>query len=919
MMFRFMYRLKKKHGAVLFAVIAVMALLIAMSTAAYYTARGSYNTVVSNYNYSQLYLSAISSADMISAAIMNTPVPSAETVNDFDTVRTQIRDNLNAEHTTIYLKSSNLASVSVNASTSQQDVIAALANVTPIEAGVLDGLTVKIEVLKIDDNIAEHTTANDPSAPIGTTRIIHTVKPIYTYGITTTAYYNENTITVEDIITTKKIGTYTVTSSSGSGNGLPSNFNPNIATGQGQPGLDGKATNPGRDVVVNVTEINGDAAFRNDTTYLGIDGHDVGNKLKGGVVSEGSLFIRHGDAEVQGTNNHWYVGKTLAMTHANGDLDLGNNDLYVGGDLILGSNGGSVKARDIYIQGDLYVLDTKTINAENLHVEGNIYYTPKDANGNYRNDRAKEAFETNVEWGGGWTSSDNIKGGINLNSGCNLSLGGHLYTDGITMGGNTLGKRQNDVTIGKYSNLSDGDTHSASNGISDYKFTDQTIHEYSVLTATSDGSEYQKKPTTGSARDALIANTGLKEDGKPKNLLEKDVYPNYTAGQAAYNNKATIDFGALDPVKDSNGQVTGYKGEFEIGSTGEYITVEVDGNDLYNARDFQINIPYVEDGMLLDFASTTENVINWWGVTKEAYTDENGVYHDAEWGKVVEKDTSSGLSGGLGNQAVLHYNIDTDPGGESMPVVLAANQADGNFSWTGDSAAKGADVSVNGNGKVTLEMGNFNTETGKYEPFHVGNAGKYEIPTYVQKGRTGQVSSVVGSKDQVEEIGGADGFDSLSKDDAKNLHNQNSNVMLVSNKSDEAFSAIGKSGVFCGYIYAPNGTLMADHDTNGAVINVGSVVISSYDAEEASYQVSLPTPDDMTAFIGAMTGNTGVDWSSVNGGGGGGGGSTPPGPSTSPTTYSGFENWSEIGSNYVGDLVIAPSGSSGGSTAGEGE
>ncbi len=77
MMFRLMYRLKRKHGAVLFAVIAVMALLIAMSTAAYYTARGSYNTVTSTYNYSQLYLSAIASADMVSAAIMNQPVPCA--------------------------------------------------------------------------------------------------------------------------------------------------------------------------------------------------------------------------------------------------------------------------------------------------------------------------------------------------------------------------------------------------------------------------------------------------------------------------------------------------------------------------------------------------------------------------------------------------------------------------------------------------------------------------------------------------------------------------------------------------------------------------------------------------------------------------------------------------------------------------
>lgn len=914
MMFRLVYRLKKKHGAVLFAVIAVMALLIAMSTAAYYTARGSYNTVVSNYNYSQLYLSAISSADMISAAIMNTPVPSAETVNDFDTIRTQIRNNLNAINDSIYLKSSNLASVAVNASTSQQTVIAALANVTPIEAGVLDGLTVEIKVLNVVADPSPYVS--DVTTSGNTTTTTYTVKPTFTYGITTTAYYNENTITVQDIISTKKVGTYTVTTTSGSGNGLPSNFNPNIATGQGQPGLDGKATDPDRSVIVNVTEINGDAAFRNDKTYLGVDGHDVGNKLKGGVISEGSLIIRHGDAAVEGTNNNWYVGQDLVMTHANGDLDLGSNDLYVGGDFILGANGGAVKARDIYVQGDLYVLDTKSINAENLHVEGNIYYTVKDENGNYRNEIFKD---TNIEWGGGWTSSDNIKGGISLNSSCNLSLGGHIYTDGITMGGNTLGKRQNDITIGQYSNLSHGDTHSAGNGIGDYKFTDQTIHEYSVLTATSDGSRYEKKPTSGSAKDALIANAGMKENGDPKSIVEKDVYPNYTADQDAYNNKATIDFGALEPQLDANNQVIGYRGEYQIGSTGKYITVEVDGNSIQNAKDINIDIPYVKEGMLLDYTSTTEEVVTYWGITKEAYTDENGVYHEAEWGKVVNKSTGSGLSGGLGNQNILHYNINTDPSGESMPIVLAANQSDGNFSWTGDSAAKGADVTVKGNGKVTFEMGNLNTETGKYEPFHVGNADKYAIPTYVQKGATGQVSVVVGSEDQVNDIGGADNFQGIDKSKAQSIE-QRSNVMLVSNKSGTAFSAIGKSGVFCGYIYAPNGTLAADYDTNGVVINVGSVVISSYEAQAASYQVALPTPDDMTAFIGALNGNTGVDWSTVNGGGGGGGGgSTPPTSDTSPTTYNSFESWTEIGSNYVGDLVIVSSGSSGGSTAGEGE
>ena len=59
-MLKFFYRLKRRGGAVLFAVIAIMSLLIAMAITAYFTARSSYNTVVSNYDFSQTYLSAIS-------------------------------------------------------------------------------------------------------------------------------------------------------------------------------------------------------------------------------------------------------------------------------------------------------------------------------------------------------------------------------------------------------------------------------------------------------------------------------------------------------------------------------------------------------------------------------------------------------------------------------------------------------------------------------------------------------------------------------------------------------------------------------------------------------------------------------------------------------------------------------------------
>lgn len=955
MMFRFVNRLKKKHGAVLFVVIAVMALLIAMSSAAYYTARGSYNTVASSYNYSQLYLSAISSADMVSAAIMNEPIPSAagtitlpdgstKIMNDFQKIKDKIQNDLNAVGNATYLKSNNLSSVTVNASTSPQDVIDALKNVPSVEPGVLDGLTVEIRVINVGGfNVATSNPTLNDSQTLKTDHQTGTTP--FTYSITTTAYYRDNTITVQDIIKTDKAGTRTVTQDwnpptpgGGGGSSLPSDFNPNIATGQQQGS--GEWNNGDRTVTIDVKEINGDMAFRNDITEIG-GKVNLGNTLNGGLTSEGSLYLRYGGPKVTGTDKNWYVGRDLVLADAQSNFDLGQNDLYVGGDFIIGTNGGEVKARDIYVNGDLYVLNQKTINAENLHVNGNIYYATYDANGNIR---TRAYTRTNdVKEDNGSTDDANIRNRLQGNF--NLSLHGHVITEGQTANGTVINKVDNINLGSKYRNLSNYSTHSDANGIQDFWVdgkpvtnADGTVqtkpvldangnqviengipktetvtekvntkHQYTVLTTNKDGDSYDKTPTTGSALDAIKANTNQdnweKDDKGEYPDSPKSVYPNYTAGQKAYDTEATIDFSALVQIKDANGQVTGYEGRFPIGDTGEEIVVTVEGGDLQNAQDIQIDIPYVKDGFLLNYAMDAPTT-TWEG---------RGLDHDP-WYEMIPK-TTANLSGLYGNQSVLHYNIDTASDGSSMPIVLAANKGNGDFSWTGDSSQRGADVSVKGDGKVTFEMGNYNTETNKYEPFKVENANKYEIPTYIQ-GKTGSTSTVVGSEQQVSEIGGAKGFDHLSAEEAKSM-SQKSNVMLVSNKSSKAFRAEGKNGVFCGYIYAPNGTLSADNDTNGSVINVGSIVISSYEATHAEYQVSLPTPSDMTDFIGALNGDTGVSWGAINGGGSTGGPSGPgnPGgpagdPNPGPVTYTGFEGWQSVGSNYVGNPLIPSSGGS---------
>lgn len=916
MMFRLMYRLKKKHGAVLFAVIAVMALLIAMSTAAYYTARGSYNSVASSYNYSQLYLSAISSADMITAAIMNEAIPTARVplsdgtvTNTFGTIQDKIKNDLNAIGDVTYLKTDNLSSVTLSASTSPQTVIDALKTVDPVEAGVLDGLTVEIKVANVAAFVPNPALGGiDTSNPHEKVEYQDGASP-FTYLITTTAYYHDNTITVEDVLTVDKRGTRTVrtpwnppTPGGGGSSSLPSDFNPNIATGQGQS-ADGDWSDAGRTVIIDVKEINGDMAFRNNVTQIG-GKVNLGNTLNGGLVSEGSLYLRYGGPQVTGPNNNWYVGKDLVLADAQSNFDLGQNDLYVGGDFIIGTNGGSIKARDIYVNGDLYVLDQKTIDVDNLHVNGNIYYATYDADGTLR---TAAYNRTNVSEGYGSTDDANIRD--RLKGDFNLELGGHVITEGKTGNGANINKVT--VNVGKYQGIQSGSRFTGNGAeLPQYSSTDTTKNNYTVLTPAADGSSYDKVPTSGSALDAIEANTnqsswnkdaGTKEYGSSSD--KKSVYPNYTASQTAYNNEAKIDFGALDEVKNAEGATTGYRGEFPIGSTGEYIVVTIDSADKWNTDNIQIDIPYVEDGFILKYESTSTE----WVYDPEAPTEWGG---KGAW--VESHSTVEGLGNVLSNQNVLHYNIETDPSGKSMPIVLAANKDDGNFSWAGDSGAKGADVSVKGDGKVTFEMGNYNTETGKYEPFKVEDANKYAIPTYIQ-GKTGSSSTVVGSETQVAEIGGASGFDHLSAAQAQSM-TQTSNVMLVSNKSNgDAIKANGKNGVFCGYIYAPNGTLNADNDTNGAVINLGSIVISAYDATHAEYQVSLPTPNDMNDFIGALNGDTGVNWGQINGSPGSPGSpGNPGGPAgpanASPIAYSGFENWASVGSNYVGDPVISVSG-----------
>lgn len=918
MMFRFMYRLKKKHGAVLFAVIAVMALLIAMSTAAYYTARGSYNTVASSYSYSQLYLSAISSADMISAAIMNEPLSPAAGGNKFDAVQDAVDHHLNpvfqADGTytvptdVIYLKSANLSALTFDNSTTTEDVIQALRSVEPVEAGVLDGLTIKIGVLSVGapQNIQTSTSSESGGVKVET----QTFNQRVSYSIETTAYYRGDTITVQDIVTNYKDGSRTVTTPYTLVN-IPGNnptfppLNPNTTTGQGKPDENGNVGSSGRHVLVSVKRLDGNMSFHNEITYIGTQSNNVGNKIDGSLVSDGSMYFSKCNVKVTGEDNHWYIGKDFVTTNDQaGTIDLGQNNLYVGGDMILGTQQG-VKAEEVFVNGDLYVLKQCTIDTKKLHVSGNIYFTEYNADGTLRTEALKNSLDT--------VSADTGNVNSRLSGNFDLELGGSVIAEGKTQ--NTWydwGKQEyvsswseiaggQNVKVGdKYSNIKDGSNYAQIDGASNFDSTAELENGFTVLERDDQQDKYLPVHKDGSLLDAIAQNTN-KTIGENNSLSsgEQIVYPNYTAKEETYKNSLQLDFSGMEELQKTNADGTkttvGYQKSCDVTDANGNILgtakIIVNGTDM---KDVTVNIPYIKDGFVLTYENTdfmggdiSNNAEIKYNIAPDSDTCMN-MYPDLfDVGADIEPTTDSG-----------------DGTGKTMPIILGANTSGGDFSWKGDDYGSndgGAYVSVNDDMKVTFEMGNLDTDSNTYQPYDYtkDSQKKLKIPTY-QFG----TKIAVGSEALIDTMKKEQKFN-ISKDENNGQMRignivltddmiPDNNIMLVSNSTGRAFQADYDQTVVGGYLYSPGGQLSASNNVNGAVINIGSVVISDYEANHADYHVKLPRPSDMDAFIGPMT-NGGA------GGGGSSGGQTKQygTPNVSAATYS-FGDWDIVGSNYVG-------------------
>ncbi len=897
-------RVKRRKGAVLFAVISIMALLIAMASTAYFTAKSAYNSVISNYSYSQLYLSAISVSDMILDAVINDSMPTASADNHYQSLRDAVINNLTNVNDTIYAYSPNIT-VDVETSTREQ-IIDQLTNAEPTVQGVLDGVVVEI---KFTEKGPDRYDASDPN----NTSTYKLYAYDCTYTFTTTAYYRGDSIEVEDLIKTTKFRRWTQNPGSNGSSGqivnpdekkvIPGSGGPNSGfntffTATGQELDEGTITRTSRTVKINTLDINDDAFYQNTSTFFGMtQGGANNNTFKGGITSTGSVYLEHFKTDIQGADNDWWIGDDLVMTNNNAKtLNLGSeNSLYVGDDLVLAANA-EITAKDIYVEGDLYVLgDTKITG--NIHVSGNVYYemgdTIIDENGNTVDSPKKIAEGEDVYFSR--TEHNNPEAGNAFEVTGDVDINGKVilpsdYTGTANIAGNTISSGASASTdsnsIGTYD-------PSSTNIIYTTKIADDNDED-------GDGviDEYISKQNTGTVSSAIQSQVG-----------EELPYYNFTSPKTAFENEVVVDLSLIE-----NGMVT-----------------DDAGNILYyDYTDPNTGVRYYADYQGL--IGNCQNVT----ITLPPYSKYS--YKDTNTGKTVSEgyvlDIKADSLSTVDGNATINYEIPTsgDPNGAALPIVLknnivydyvnnkanenynggklAKNEVKG-FSWQGtkvnDESLK-TRVTAIGDGNVVFEMANLD-ENGNLVVYDSTNDSEIEVVTYV----SGNLE-MVGNKKQQEHITNLTS-EAFKNDIAGMYANEPvpkegyfNQFMLVSNMNDGlAVDGDKSNNLFCGYVYAPNGIF--SNMGNGQVSPVfGGMIVSTYNSKQSNLYYAEPKPSVISSMLGNL----------VSGNGGGNSSSTTiviPGNVESwtvdPTPPSGGEytdcapvngkyDWNFKGSNFVG-------------------
>lgn len=940
-------KMKQKKGAVLFAVIAVMTLLIAMASTAYYTARSAYNSVVSNYDYSQLYLSATSVSDMVVEAMAYEPAHAAAVHNDFTPLREAVfgtsgtggtaKPGLSTVNQKVVARSAQISETNANLTGAARDaaIIAELANQESLVAGTVDGIIVEVELIArtydpdrsdiedMDSNGDGVLDSNDYNADGTPKKVKTTMGYDYTYVYRTIAYYRNNNVTVEDVVTFEKTFIDELQPGDPGYNSLIPLYKENIiSTKGGSSNLNTFFTSTGhvknQDNKVEVTShlvkldthiITDDSYFQNDHTIIGHT-RTNSNKIVGGITSTGSVYLQQANVNITEDDNDWFIGNDLVLTSNANKISLGKeNNLYVGDDLILCGDGPSVEAQDIYVQGDLYILGQATFKG-NLHVSGNIYYQmPEDHDAVKIVDENKLASLTKNVWDGtehpiiGAGNPWSIQGGSLYVSGTQElpdidynGDGSSDYTSQKISFSDESGKFLYEVDVADGKKLSDAKVGDAS-VIGTYN--DQTMVTITNRVPDETTDRYVAKEETVTVEKAISSKTAVDKENLATSTTDAfTTYDNYTSPAETYKeeNTLTIDISLMTAIEVKDGdttKITGYSyppGWDESWTSADYAAAGVpdgfymyapsDNNALSNAGDLTINIPYN------DKKDTEGNSYGWTLEIADTFDDYNGN------GKIT-------------------YNIDSgsDPK-KSMPIVLkdnilidektgtATTDSSGvkSFSWRGSGEFAGqagnndnaTNIVATGTGNVVFEMANINKladGTTAYGPYNENTT--QTVVRYMAGSK-----EVVGNAAQVGLIE-ADGYQ-LSVDQNTGELTGNSAAMMGSNSTpnsgyDNQFMLVSnynngtavdvarQNNVFCGYVYSPNGDLSGIKwvEVNGELKEVdcgqtnpifGGMIVSTYNSKLSPLVYAEPQVSRISSMISSLyseDGNNKVDLEKV--------------------------------------------------------
>ncbi len=857
-MLKMLYRLKRKHGTVLFAVIAVMSLLIAMASAAYYTARASYNTVVSNYDHSQLYISAISAADMVTEAIMNSASSTGEktdydfngttiSANKFENLQKKIKELQLTTDPPVTARTPNI-SIDIDENTDPQDVLKNMDTSKPAIEGALDGLTVVVKLAK-KYGVTDIEEVNPQPATTPAGMVTYQQKNQYCYKITTTAYYRGEYVIVEDILTVdrwqwhdfKAGDEYPVTYEEEGHwetalipKGSNTAFNTFFTATAQELNKDGSIKHTDTRVVkINTDLISDDTYFESDRTYIGQDGNNRKGEFVGGITTSGSLYLNKAEYNISGNDNDWFIGKDLVIAHANAkNLNVGKeNNIYIGKDFVINTEA-NITAKDIYIKGDLYLLGQSTINA-NLHVEGSIYYTTEGGGTNALKVAQGDGIYINEN---GNKNPSRINGTLDVNK--------EVYTDGtgnsyleVNLNGNSTELKLTNSSGGN--TVASGNAASSATGINTWNPATTEVKYHSTVT-DKESDKFNREEHTGSVSDAMSSTIGA---------LEQTNYNNITSPQTAYDSKLTIDFTTLQEVTDDDGNTVGYESTINFTANGTTYTAKIEKGP--NQQDeVKVSIPYVPTGITLDIPGNKM------------------------------------MGGGMNGNNNIRFEIGAgqNEGDAAMPVVLAPNtnyteikhneywteikndeNAEENaFSWKGDNYGSNSfttEVAVVGKGNVVFETANVEKDTGKLIPYDSKKNSDTLPVEYISGAKT-----MVGTAEQLEYLKSKNNQAEYKQSDVNGMLKPGTSVpstgyenrvMLVSNAhAASAVRITSFQSILCGYVYTPNGIMNAPKVEDRVPI-FGGMIVSTYNVNEGNYVYAEPKPSAIEDMVGSMVGDIG--------------------------------------------------------------